>query len=177
MTTMTMTISPPRTELMHHYDGSGHGALRQGDMKLIIGTFSPYCWHGNYPDEPGKTCKPGKPDPRPVDWHCTPCKDTQPKPCADGQPCLFNITADEGEHHDLAAVHPEIVQKMLARYSNCNWNSNADALLLTPSLPCSFASSESRSSYTTSPPVVTVGVAVAVAQIQRAWCRHMHTVC
>lgn len=49
----------PRTELLHHYDGPRAGAFRSGDLKLIVGPMSPWCWDADYPDEEGKTCTPG----------------------------------------------------------------------------------------------------------------------
>jgi arylsulfatase A-like enzyme len=37
-------------------------------------------------------------------------------PSSDGKWHLFNITADIGENYDLACEHPEILQKMIAKY-------------------------------------------------------------
>jgi hypothetical protein len=108
----------PRTELLHHYDGPEQGALRSGDLKLVVGGMAPYCWHAPYPAEAGKTCKPGRGDPDPRDWKCTPCDDKAvPRPCqgANGT-CLFNITADPTERHDLAPSMPAAVAALRARY-------------------------------------------------------------
>ena len=41
------------------------GAYREGDLKLVIGGMGPACYDTNYPLEPSKHCRPGKPDPHP----------------------------------------------------------------------------------------------------------------
>jgi hypothetical protein len=113
------TTPSARTTLMHHYDGPSTGAYREGDLKLIIGSMSPYCWDTDYPLEEGKSCKAGVGDPHPIDWQCTPCKSVGPNPCSAQSPCLFNVSslADPLEHTDIASAHPEIVSAMVSRYT------------------------------------------------------------
>lgn len=58
---------------------------------------------------------------RRVDWHCTPCNQTEAQrhACPSSAPCLFNVSsqADPLEQHDLSAEHPEIVAAMRATYN------------------------------------------------------------
>jgi len=103
----------PRTTLLHHYDGPD----REGHLKIIIGSMSPYCWDSPYPDEATKHCTPGTGDPHPRDWSCRPCADAGPDPCPSGSPCLFNITVDPLEQHNLANSMPEVVDEMVRRYT------------------------------------------------------------
>jgi hypothetical protein len=107
----------PRTELLHHFESNTSGALRVGDMKLLMegSALSPWCWDTPYPAEPSKHCHPGRGDPHPVDWSCKPCNSTGPSPCTP-HGCLFNITADPNEHHDLATAMPELMTELRQRY-------------------------------------------------------------
>ena len=99
-------LPSPRKTVLHHYDGPDEGAYREGDLKLIIGGMSPHCYDTDYPLEPSKHCTPGKPDPHPVDWHCTPCTSDreQPRPCPASAPCLFNVSSGERRPHSLLLV-------------------------------------------------------------------------
>eukprot|EP00035_Acanthoeca_spectabilis_P004375 m.102768 g.102768 ORF g.102768 m.102768 type:complete len:689 (-) comp12550_c0_seq2:128-2194(-) len=109
----------PRTALLHHYDGPTQGAYREGDLKLIIGSMTPFCWDAAYPLEPSKHCTPGTGDPHPRDWACSPCKSEGPQPCPSESPCLFNVSsqADPLEKTNIAVEHPEIVKAMVAKYN------------------------------------------------------------
>lgn len=101
-------------------DGPNAGAYREGDLKLVIGGMSPYCYDTDYPLETSKHCEPGKPDPHPVDWRCVPCQSDPEhgQPCPAESPCLFNVSsgADPLETHDLSEVMPAVVSKMRATY-------------------------------------------------------------
>lgn len=114
-------LPSPRKSVLHHYDGPNAGAYREGDLKLVIGGMSPFCYDTDYPLETSKHCTPGQPDPHPVDWHCTPCTDDpeHERPCPPESPCLFNVSsaADPLETHDLSETMPEVVSKMRATYN------------------------------------------------------------
>lgn len=45
----------------------------------------------------------------------TSCGSIKPGPCGD-QPCLFNLTSDLGEHHDISDEYPGIADSMYKRY-------------------------------------------------------------
>eukprot|EP00041_Stephanoeca_diplocostata_P029466 m.870442 g.870442 ORF g.870442 m.870442 type:complete len:534 (-) comp23566_c0_seq8:1823-3424(-) len=93
-----------------------HGnALIVGDMKIIkLGQTHPEDENGNFPppgQDPTKTeylmkCNAAGGVPRVGPASATECTD---------QYCLFNITADPCEYHDLAKTHPDVVQELLTR--------------------------------------------------------------
>ena len=116
----TCGVTPsPRVALLHHYDGPDSGAYREGDLKLVIGGMSPWCWDTPYPLEPSKHCVPGAGDPHPIDWRCTPCTNEGQQPCSSDAPCLFNVSSDADplEKVDLAASMPDVVTAMRERYN------------------------------------------------------------
>eukprot|EP00401_Gymnodinium_catenatum_P075292 CAMPEP_0117504208 /NCGR_PEP_ID=MMETSP0784-20121206/24731_1 /TAXON_ID=39447 /ORGANISM="" /LENGTH=568 /DNA_ID=CAMNT_0005299557 /DNA_START=65 /DNA_END=1771 /DNA_ORIENTATION=- len=78
---------------------SGTGALRVGDYKLMVGTFGYAGHYGQF--SPNASWRPDL-------VHLTLCSLTEP--------CLFNVTADIAEVHDLAAERPEIVAELLERF-------------------------------------------------------------
>ena len=83
--------------------GVGHGisgALRKGDMKIIVGGVPRQTdgWSAQYP---------GLTEKRPPPTKDVSCKE---------RPCLFNITADPSEEHDLADGNPTLVAELLNRY-------------------------------------------------------------
>lgn len=117
----------PRTEIIHeahptaagmHGKDDGNGqALRMGDMKLVFEKGP--MWHGPPNDlwydsysEPEKyshsiTCGASG---------NTPPSNTTADYChPDRLPCLFNVTADPCEYHDLSKAMPDQMAKMIAR--------------------------------------------------------------
>ncbi|KAL3924988.1 MAG: hypothetical protein SGILL_000701 [Bacillariaceae sp.] len=83
--------------------GVGHGkegALRIGDMKLIVGNPGRDGWSAQYP---GSTAK-RKPAP------------ASSAVCTGDFPCLFNITNDPTEENNLARVMPELTLHLMTRY-------------------------------------------------------------
>jgi hypothetical protein len=129
---------------LNYFTGPNSGAYREGDLKLIIGRPGISCYDTDYPLEPSKTCRPGKPDPHPVDWHCTPCTETkeQRDACPASAPCLFNVSsqADPLEEHDLSMENPQVVASMRATYNKLGEQACAATLgPVNPSIPSNFA--------------------------------------
>ena len=85
--------------------GVGHGtegALRQGDMKIIVGNPGRIDgWSAQYPGSSFKE------DPPPIDSEAS---------CTAEHPCLFNVTADIREEYNLASTMPVLTEKLLQRY-------------------------------------------------------------
>lgn len=81
--------------------GVGHGkegALRSGDMKLIVGNAGMDGWSAQYP---------GSTDKR---------RPNNDAACHEKSPCLFNITNDPTEEHNLADQMPDLTQNLVKRY-------------------------------------------------------------
>ena len=86
--------SSPRSELV--LDSKPNGAIISGDMKLILGTQRLGFWQGPiYPNASGAA---------------------QGTPVQCGKGCLFNVTADISEYHDLAAERPDEVARLTALF-------------------------------------------------------------
>jgi len=98
----------PRTIIVHDQWANGGtptsatGAIRVGDMKLIVGAASQATWFGQF--SPNATADPSGPG-------TTACATT---------PCLFNISSDPTEHNDLAALLPDLVTKIRATLNSYN---------------------------------------------------------
>jgi len=91
----------PRQLIVHDHHApskSTTGAIRYGDMKLIVGEESQATWFGQF--SPNETYNGS-------DFGTAACGD---------RPCLFNISADPTEHVDLADSHPEVAGDMLQRF-------------------------------------------------------------
>ena len=86
--------------------GEGHGdALIVGDWKLIRWWLSP---------ENGWFPPPGQhPNATNYTIQCGPPPAPAPNQCKNSY-CLFNVTADPCEHHDVASEHPDVVAAMTA---------------------------------------------------------------
>lgn len=77
------------------------GALRQGHLKFVITSGQADGWSAQYPGTTPAVPAPTTPDGKPQ--------------CHEAQPCLFNITADPREMHDMAVDHPDTVRAMERR--------------------------------------------------------------
>ena len=97
---------------------NGTGALRIGHMKLMVGSHG---HAGHY----GHTRTAIYSAVYEAAWCCaghfSPNRSFTKNMsglvlCSIVKPCLFNVTADMAEAHDLAAKHPQLVKHMLARY-------------------------------------------------------------
>jgi arylsulfatase B len=92
---------PRRNEALLGVGHGKEGALRSGDMKLIVGNPGMDGWSAQYP---GSTEK------------------RQPLPegnarCHEEHPCLFNISNDPTEEHNLAEQMPALTKKLADRYA------------------------------------------------------------
>ena len=104
-----------RTEMIHVTQATGSllesEAMRVGHLKLLwhpAGTDCSTSHDGWYPP-------PGLPwDYANLTIRCGP-PPSAPEPCTAVAPCLFNISADPCEFHNLATHMPEQVQKLSAR--------------------------------------------------------------
>ena len=86
--------SSPRSEVV--LDSTPSGGIISGDMKLILGTQRFGFWQGPiYPNSSG------------------PALGT---PVLCGKGCLFNVTADMSEYHDLATERPDEVARLTALF-------------------------------------------------------------
>ena len=84
----------PRSEVV--LDSTASGGIISGDMKLVLGVQRFSFWQAAvYPNRTGPA-------------------DSPPLNC--GQGCLFNVTADPSEYHDLAAARPADVARLRARF-------------------------------------------------------------
>ena len=126
--------SSVRNEILHNIEPRTppHAALRVLDMKLITGVGGYSAWNGWYPPEGvstelapselfhsdlrrllrniGRKAPCGEPvvvecGPKPLNDTCEPAK----------HPCLFNITADPCEFHNVADRFPIITRHLLSR--------------------------------------------------------------
>ena len=159
-------VTPPRMEIIHDHhmfsdasascgDGctcagqspftmpgyAALGALRVGDLKLIVGVEKAAGWFGVFSPNTTNPNYCGKADP---DHTCIAC---------DKRPCLFNITNDPGEHMDLAddpsraadiarlikrfkqveaLHHPEVVAPNQTKSDWCSMVKNFDGFVGTP---------------------------------------------
>jgi hypothetical protein len=102
-------------------DDRVHGdAFIEGDWKILSWTYSPEeenLWHpppGQDPDTTPYLFSCGPP-PDPLPSNKTQCAKAGGGPPTAADFCLFNITADPCEHHDLSAQHPDVVQALLTR--------------------------------------------------------------
>jgi len=121
-----------RSEMVHVTQAAGSvldsEALRVGDLKLLwhpAGTDCSKSHPGWYPppglewDYANFTIKCSKPP-------------TELDPCTAETPCLFNISADPCEHHNLASTRPADVKSLQARLSEyratavLSWNNFAE---------------------------------------------------
>ena len=97
-----------RTELVHHAYGNGMGKIRRGRWQLYnvntsLSGLASLCnpsvdgWRGNPTiDDPFGTTEPPA---RPADCSL--------------KPCLFDLSVDQAERHDVAVAHPDIVRELL----------------------------------------------------------------
>ena len=96
----------PRALIVHEhnlFDGPpSHGALRSGDLKLVIQAEPSADWYGV--SSAGNFCPPES--------------GTQkfPTQCSIENPCMFNVTADPEERVDLAASRPADVAALTALF-------------------------------------------------------------
>ena len=92
----------PRTMTVYDHDmyktdnaSLARGALRLGDLKVIVGKEHEASWYGLF--SPNKTQKP----------------DLSATTCSIEAPCLFDVKNDPSEHVDLAKSRPEDLQRLL----------------------------------------------------------------
>uniref|UniRef100_X1YV82 Sulfatase N-terminal domain-containing protein n=1 Tax=Capitella teleta TaxID=283909 RepID=X1YV82_CAPTE len=142
---LSQNSASARDTMLHNFDQLGHDwALRVGDMKLISGkgpTWKNSGWYRPYSvdiDSPpmNKTNENeaptelfesdvgsilqnigrGKAGARPLVVGCGPIPHDVMTNCAvDEKPCLFNVTADPCEYHNLADRYPGMVEKLKAK--------------------------------------------------------------
>ena len=74
------------------------GAIRIGDLKLIVGPEKQASWYGVF--SPNSTKKP----------------DVSFTACSLSAPCLYDVRNDPSEHVDLASARPDDVKRMLERF-------------------------------------------------------------
>lgn len=92
------TETSARTFMVHDHFGSGNsatGAIREGDLKLLVGKQAMATWFGDFSPNTSFVAN-----------------SSATAACAD-RPCLFNISSDPTEHHDLADVLPAEAARML----------------------------------------------------------------
>merc|ERR1712232_129180 len=77
----------------------GAGAIRVGDYKMLIGNHGYASHYGQF--SPNETWAPQM---------------VGIRACSMDQPCLFNVSGDMAEEHDLAGERPEVVKHLLVRY-------------------------------------------------------------
>ena len=77
----------------------GGGAIRVGDLKLMIGTFGYAGLYGHFSPN--------------ASWARNM---THIYRCTVDQPCLFNVSTPNGESYDLAVEMPAMVKSMRARF-------------------------------------------------------------
>jgi hypothetical protein len=95
--TGAVAVSPRTTVLISSADSGG---IVSGDLKLIFGVQKFAFWQSPiYPNASG----PIKGEP----FDC-------------GRGCLFNVTADPSERHDLALVHPDQLRRLIALFHTLN---------------------------------------------------------
>lgn len=82
---------------------NGGGAIRMGDLKLMVGTFGYAGLYGHFSPN--------------ASWNRNM---THMFLCTVDEPCLFNVSTPNGESHDLAAEMPEMVASMKARFLTYN---------------------------------------------------------
>ena len=78
------------------------GALRVGDWKLMVGAQGQATWFGAF--SPNATFNGTAANVQACVY----------------SPCLFNITADPTEHHDVASQHPDVVAELLHTFDALN---------------------------------------------------------
>ena len=80
---------------------SGSGALRHGDLKLLVGEIGYADWYGHFSPN--------------VSWDP---KSTKKYACSVESPCLFNVSAaaDMAETDDLSASRPADLARLLERF-------------------------------------------------------------
>ena len=93
------TLPSPRHEIVHNIYGDQPGALRVGDIKLVRGNPNARHPYNGYNGWNGSATS--------FSSDASPCTPT---------PCLFNISADASEQHDLASAQPALLAQLLARY-------------------------------------------------------------
>ncbi len=76
-------------------------ALRQRQWKLVLGPEHQNGWYGWF--SPNVTDPVTRTSPSITSIDCYP------------DPCLFDLSADSGEHHDVAPAHPDVVAAMMRR--------------------------------------------------------------
>ena len=130
---------PARSEILHNIEprAKPSAALRMLDMKLMTGVGGYSTWDGWYPPEgisseeaPSELFRSGlrrllrslgreAPHGQPV---VVRCGSKPPNATCDlaKAPCLFNITADPCEFHNVADRFPVVVRKLLARLAEYN---------------------------------------------------------
>ncbi|KAK2184850.1 hypothetical protein NP493_250g02010 [Ridgeia piscesae] len=130
---------PARSEILHNIEprAKPNAALRMLDMKLMTGVGDYSTWDGWYPPEGNSSEEPPSelfrsglrrllrslgreaPHGQPVVVRCgsKPANATCDLAKA---PCLFNITADPCEFHNVADHFPVIVRQLLARLAEYN---------------------------------------------------------
>lgn len=106
----------PRTELYgdgQYSDGVWPAFLIQGDLKLLVGTPPFAVWTG--PTNPNASFPEGKGEGY-MKWNCSACNPPVVLGkinCTAG--CLYNVTADCREVHELSSQLPAARRRMMAR--------------------------------------------------------------
>ena len=99
-------VATNRSEIVLGLDGATvppSGAYIREDLKLIVGGPRgefPNCWYGTTSPNGTMYCDVG------VELSCYPT------------PCLFNLSADPTEHHDIGKEKPDLFKDMRARCEN-----------------------------------------------------------
>lgn len=110
------TASPRDWLLLETHPEGAHDRVH-GDA-LIVGDWKLLRWNNTMPPEEDGWFPPPGQDPATVSYRVdcggTPPGSANPKECNDDW-CLFNVTADPCEIHDVAKQHPDVVRQLRAR--------------------------------------------------------------
>jgi hypothetical protein len=94
----------PRTDVVHNIFGTNPGAIRVGEIKLVWGDPDLKKAYNGYNG-----------------WNNTNAGLPKGKePLCTRTPCLYNMSSDRGEHHDLSKTQPALLQQLMTRYARCS---------------------------------------------------------